>query len=172
MLIWFAALSVSGVLLVFKDPRLDHRAVALGSVLPLLVDAMFGAATGSFFRVGPAHSMVVHVAVLMAVMLATIGRRPIRKRLIAVSIGGFAHLILDGAWVRTGSFVWPLLGWRFRGREFLFDRPLLLSVAMEAIGVAVAVLMYQRCRLSQKSRRDGFTRSGTLEFLPPVPRRR
>jgi LexA-binding, inner membrane-associated putative hydrolase len=172
MLIWFVALSMTGVVLVFRDPRLDHRMVALGSVLPLAIDLLVGLARGSATQVGPAHSMVMHVAVLAVVMLATIGRRPIRKRLVAVSIGGFAHLVLDGAWTRTTSFAWPLLGARSVGREFVFDRPLIVNVVMELLGGAVFAFLVHRCRLRQKSRREGFVRSGILEFLPPPPRRR
>jgi hypothetical protein len=172
VLIWFVALSVAGVVLVFRDPRLDHRMVALGSVVPILIDALWGAVGGRFTRVGPAHSMVVHVMVLAVVMLATIGRRPLRKRLVALSIGGFAHLILDGAWTRTSSFAWPLFGVRFVGREFVFDRPLAANILMELAGCVVVAVLVNRCRLQQKTRRDSFLRSGILEFLPLPARRR
>ncbi len=172
MVIWFVALSVAGVVLVFRDPRLDHRMVALGSVLPLVIDVLYGAVSGHLTRVGPAHSMVVHVAVLAAVMLATIGRRPLRKRLVALSIGGLAHLVLDGAWTRTSSFAWPLTGRSFAARQLVFDRPIALNLLMEVLGCVVIWVLVLRCRLSQPNRRDNFLRSGIMEFLPPPPRQR
>jgi hypothetical protein len=172
MLMWFVCLSIGGVLIVFRDPRLDHRMVALGSVLPIVADVLFGAATGSFRSVGPGHSMVVHVGLLATAMLTTIGRRRLRKRLIAVCLGGFANLVFGGAWARTDSFIWPLTGFGFVGDQPLFERPLVASLLMEAVGLVIGLVLLDRCRLRQPSRCGAFMTNGSLEFLPRPPRRR
>ncbi len=172
MFVWFIALAVLGVVLVFRDPRLDHRMVALGSVVPHAGDLLAGVASGAPTRVGPAHSMVVHVALLAVVMVSSIGRRALRKRLIALSIGGFAFLILDTAWTRTASFAWPITTRSFEGRSFVYQRPLLVNVVLEVVGLIVAVVLVKRCRLERKTERESFLRSGTLEFHGPSPRKR
>jgi hypothetical protein len=161
MLIWFAVMSVAGVVLVFRDPFLDHRLVALGALLPDAVDLVVRRGD-----VGPSHSLVGVVAFLTAVMLGTIGRRKLRKRLLALPIGAMAHLALDGVWTRTKVFAWPVTGWTLPGRLFTLSRPLALNLAMEAVGVAVAVVMYRRCGLDRPARRQAFLHQGALELLP------
>ena len=63
MLIWFAVMSVTGVVLVFRDPRLDHRLVAVGSLLPNAVDLVVRQG-----KVGPGHTLVGVVGFLTIVM--------------------------------------------------------------------------------------------------------
>lgn len=165
------ALSVAGVVFVFKDPRLDHRMVAAGSLAPIVIDVAVGSISGFPTRVGPGHSMVVHVVWLAVVMLGTIGRRPMRKRLIAFSLGGFGGLVLDGAWTRTRVFSWPLTGAKFTGRQFVLDRPLAVNVLLEIVGLACLAFLIDRCRLKRPSERAAFFRSGKLEFRPRMRKR-
>lgn len=161
MLIWFAVMSVTGVVLVFRDPRLDHRLVAAGALLPNVVDLALRQG-----KMGPAHTLIGVVAFLAAVMFGTIGRRPLRKRLLALPIGALAHLVLDGVWTRTDVFAWPVTGWKLSGRLFTLERPLLLNIAMEVVGIGVGALMYRRCGLDRTTRRSAFVRDGALEVLP------
>ena len=77
MLLWFVATAVLTVHTVFRDPRFDHRWLIVGVLLPDVVDVWFGGA-----RV--LHSVTGAVIVLTVVMLATIGRRPLRKRLVSL----------------------------------------------------------------------------------------
>ena len=80
MFLWFIATAVLTVHFVFTDPRFDHRFLILGVLLPDVVDGLTG---GSWVL----HSLAGAVGMLTLVMLVTAGRRPIRKRLIAIPIG-------------------------------------------------------------------------------------
>ena len=167
MLIWFALMSVAGVVFVFRDPRLDHRLVAVGSLLPNAVDLVL-----RHGRVGPGHTLVGVVAFLAVVMAITVGRRPLRKRLLALPIGALCGLALDGVWTRTKVFAWPVTGWRLPGRLFVLGRPWFVNVGLELAGVAMAVFLFQRCGLAQPNRRRAFLRSGALELVSAPSRRR
>lgn len=103
MLLWFVGGSAAIVWLVFRDPRFDFRLLAVGALVPDAVDVVLGGA-----RV--LHSVVAPIAVLTAVMLVTLGRRPIRRRLLALPIGMFLHLVLDGVFRDTRVFWWPFTG--------------------------------------------------------------
>ncbi len=163
MFIWFAVLSAAGVALVFRDPRLDHRLVAVGSILPIPLDLLVGAATGDVRRSGPFHSILVHVAGLAAVMGLTIGRRAMRKRLLAVSIGGFFHLVLDAAFADTNAFLWPFAS-GLRGQQQVFDRGLIVNVMLELAGLAAALWVVNRAHLRTPSVRAALVSSGRLEI--------
>jgi hypothetical protein len=103
VLLWFAGMSVAVAWVVFRDPAFDHRVLIAGALLPDVVDAPFGGA-----RV--AHTVLFSAALLLAVMLATRGRRQTRRRWLALPIGTFVHLLADGAWTRAETFWWPFLG--------------------------------------------------------------
>jgi hypothetical protein len=103
VLLWFVGGAATIVWLVFRDPRFDFRLLAVGALLPDAVDVLLGGARAL-------HSVLAPIAVLVAVMLATLGRRPIRRRLLAVPIGMFLHLVLDGVFRDTRVFWWPLTG--------------------------------------------------------------
>jgi hypothetical protein len=68
VVLWFVGCALVLVWVVFHDPAIDHRVLALGAVLPDLVDAPLGGA-----RV--AHTLGASALLLAAVMLATRGRR-------------------------------------------------------------------------------------------------
>jgi hypothetical protein len=166
MVVWFAALAVAGVLVVFRDPRLDHRLVAVGAILPIPVDLVLGAIQRRLGDAGPFHSIVTHVALLGIAMAVTIGKRSRRKRLLALVIGGFGHLVLDASWADAKRFGWPLVGWGSEARLQVWQRPWVISLLMEVVGIGVAVLLYSRCRLDRPDRRAAFLSSGSLELLP------
>ena len=157
MFLWFAVLAVGGTFVVFRDAAIDYRLVAAGALLP---DALDGLVRRG---VGPFHSLVTTVAVLAAVMLSTIGNRGVRRRILAVPIGLFAHLVLDATWARTKVFWWPIASTRFRGRIPFLDRPAVVLVMQELIGVGVGVWLWQRFGLSDPARRQKFIRSGRLD---------
>jgi membrane-bound metal-dependent hydrolase YbcI (DUF457 family) len=156
MLIWFAALSIAGVFLVFRDPAIDYRLIALGSLLPDPIDAVLRRG------IGPLHSVVTAVAVLVVVMLATIGRRVLRRKLLAIPIGLFAHLVLDNAWSTTTSFWWPLAGRVGRASLPVVERGPIISVIQEFVGLAVAVWLYRRFQLRKPTLRKQFVRTGRI----------
>ena len=103
MLLWFVGGAAGIVWIVFKDPRFDYRLLAVGALVPDAVDVFLGGA-----RV--MHAVVAPVAALFLVMAGTFGRRPVRRRLLAVPIGMFLHLVLDGVFRDTRVFWWPFTG--------------------------------------------------------------
>lgn len=162
MLVWYAATAAVGVWAVFDSPAVDYRVVMLGAVLPV-AEVVLG-------RPGPLHSLVTAVAVLMVVMIATRGRRLVRRRLLGVPIGLFAYLVFSGTWADTDAFWWPLTGTGLSGAEPPeLDRGG-LTVVLEAVGVAILAWWARRVGLDVRGHRDEFRRTGRLprSSTPPV----
>jgi membrane-bound metal-dependent hydrolase YbcI (DUF457 family) len=129
MLFWYAGLSVLVVVNVFRSVGVDYRLIAGGAILPLLVDAPVG---HRWFG----HSLAFAVALLIVVMLATLGRpRLLRRRLLCVPIGVFCGLVLSGAFTSDHVFWWPALGSSF-GSEALL--PAWWAVVIEEVVGLVA----------------------------------
>jgi hypothetical protein len=156
VLLWFAGGALVAVWQVFKDPAIDYRLVMAGAVAPDVVDGPFGGAR-------LLHTLAFSVALLCGVMLATRGRRGARRRLLALPIGTFLHLVLDGTWARTEVFWWPGLGLSF-GDSGLpsLSRPALVLVVQEVAGAAALAWWWARFRLGEPERRRHFLRTGRL----------
>jgi hypothetical protein len=156
MLLWFAGTALAAVWLVFKDPAVDHRLVVLGALLPDVIDAPWGGA-----RV--AHAVVFPVALLTVVMLATRGRRHLRRSLVMLAVGVFLHLVFDGVAGDTRVFWWPFSG------AALPDAPLpsvergWINVPLEVVGLALCAWAWRRFGLSDPSRRRAFARTGRID---------
>ena len=115
---------------IFRSRGLDYRLIALGALLPLLVDLPFG-----YYAYG--HSLFVAVGVLALVMLGTIGRpRLLRRRLICIPIGWMCGLVLSGAFLHDVSFLWPLLGSDFPDDSLV--PPVTVLVLLDAAGLGSA----------------------------------
>src|ERR1051325_11164300 len=108
MLLWFLGVSFVIVWQVFRDTAIDYRLVMLGAILPDLIDGPFGGARAL-------HSVLASIVLLTVVMLSTRHRRAARRRLLAIPVGTFLHLVLDGMWARAHVFWWPFLGRSFEG---------------------------------------------------------
>ena len=133
--------------MVFRDPALAYSMVALGALVPDLLDLAAGG-------VGPGHSVVVGGLALMAVMVGTRGRRRLRRRLLGLPLGFLLHLVLDGAWLAGPERLWwPLGGWRTLGVVPAAERPVVLLIALEVVGLAMGLVAW---------RAIGFARSGRL----------
>lgn len=157
MLLWFAGMAFVIVWSVFRDTAIDYRLVIAGALLPDLVDAPFGGARVS-------HSLLAAVALLMLVMLFTRGRRHLRRQLLALPIGAFCHLVLDGMWTRTGTFWWPVIGGGFEGDGIpSLQRPLLLLAIQEVAGALALLWGYGRFELADPERRALFLRTGRFD---------
>ena len=156
MVLWFAGTAVLTVWLVFRDPNFDYRLVIVGALLPDLVDAVFGGSA-------VAHSVLGSVVLLGVVMVATIGRRSLRRHLIALPIGTFLHLVFDGAFTRTQAFWWPLAG------GSLAEQPLPVverggwNLLLELVGLGILAWAWHRFGLRDPARRRAFMRTGRLD---------
>jgi hypothetical protein len=155
---WFIGTAVVTVGVVFRDPRFDYRLLIVGSVLPI-ADGLFGGARAL-------HSVTVSVGLLAVLMVATAGRRPVRKMLLGLPIGMILHLVFDGAWSNTEVFWWPFFGWSFD------DAPLPLAergwwnAPLEAIGIAICVWLWRHNGMGDRARRAAFLRDGILDAVP------
>jgi len=104
VLLWYTALSILFVSNVFRSSGLDYRLVALGALVPVLVDLPVG-----HRAVG--HTLLLAVALFTLVMVGTAGRsRLLRRRLLCLPIGIFVGLVLSGAFTQDQVFLWPFLG--------------------------------------------------------------
>ncbi len=165
MVLWFAGMSVLLVWTVFRDPAIDYRLVVVGALAPDLIDALTGGTWA-------AHSVLFSVVLLLAVMLGTRHRRALRRRLLALPIGTFLHLVLDGAWADTDAFWWPLTGWSFGDTPIpSLDRGW-VNLVLEVIGAAALVWCWFRFGLDDRERRRVLWCTGRLDRSlvgPPTP---
>ena len=153
MILWYAGLSLAIVWNVFRDPALDHRLVVAGALLPDAADAGFG-------RPAYAHTLGAAVVVLVAVMAGTRGRRAARRRLLALPIGMFLHLVLNGIWTRPKVLWWPLFGTAFPAGRLIPPFP--LALGGELAGAWALAWFVWRFGLADRQRRREFLRSGRL----------
>ena len=157
MLLWFAFGSIFGVWNVFQSPGLDFRLIAVGALLPLALDAPFGAQSY-------AHTLCSAVVVLVLVMALTTGRgrRLRRRRLLGLPIGWFTGLVLSGAWAHKEVFWWPAFGWSRPSAPLL--APWLVVIVEELLGAGAAWWAWSRFALADPARRQRFWRTGRLEI--------
>lgn len=128
MLLWFIGGAFTIVWFVFHDTALPALSLAVGVLVPDVIDGVAGRLV--------THSIVVAVGVMVIAMLATIGRRQLRKRLLMVPFGMMLHLVLDGVFSSTDVFWWPLTGAAPDHRSLpSLDRPWWMIVAMEVLGL-------------------------------------
>jgi hypothetical protein len=98
MLLWYVGLSVLLVANVFKSVGLDYRLIALGAMLPLLVDIPVGHRAFG-------HTLAFAAVTLVVVMVWPLrGSRLSRRRWLCLPIGIFAGLVLSGAWTDAELF--------------------------------------------------------------------
>lgn len=154
MLIWFAAAAVVFTFVVFRSPAIDYRLVALGAVLPLL-ETPWG--------VGPLHALLAPTALLVVVMLATRGRRLVRRRWLGLPIGMYLHLVLDAPFNEAATFWWPFLGTSFGADAAPEISRGWWSLGLEVVGVLLAIWAYRRFGLDDADRRRRFLRTGQLD---------
>lgn len=176
MILWHLGVTLLLVRYVFRDPNMDLRWVALGSILPDLIDKPIGSVLfhdqlGSH-RLA-AHAMVFPVLLLGVVMLVTRRERPERKALIGVVIGALFHLVLDAAWADPEVFWWPFLGFEFPEIPDSALLPLLRAMVTnpmvwvgEAIGLAYLIYLWRRW-LSGPGDLGRFLRTGRAPLRTP-----
>jgi hypothetical protein len=155
MLLWYVGLSVFLVATIFRSTGVDYRLVALGSILPLLVDLPFG------YR-AYGYTLLVAVVLLAAVMVGTIGRpRLLRRRLLCLPIGVFCGLVLSGAFTNDELFWWPFLGTSFSHDALLPST--WVVVVEEVVGLVVCWVLVGQYDLYLREPRQRLLRTGRLQ---------
>ena len=153
MLLWYVGFSVFIVATIFKSSGIDYRLVALGSLLPLIVDLGFG------YR-AYGHTLLFAVLLLAITMVGTIGRpRLLRRRLLCLPIGVFCGLVLSGAFTNDELFWWPVFG------SFTHDALLpstWVVVALEIAGLAMCWFLVGQYDLYLPGPRRDLVRRGRL----------
>ena len=154
MFFWYIGLSIFGVATIFRSVGVDYRLIALGALLPLLLDIPFG------YR-AYGYTLVFAVGMLAVVMIGTIGRpRLVRRRWICLPIGVVCGLILSGAFTNDELFWWPFLG-----STFVHDALLptwWVVVIEEAVGLFVCWVLVGQYDLYLPGPRQEFLRTGRL----------
>ena len=99
---------------IFRDPEADMRFLLLGALIPDLIDMPVGTLSARYSS-GELwfHTLAAAGLTLVAGIVFTNRRGIWRKRFVAVAIGMFFHLLLDGMWTSTDVFLWPFAGWEF-----------------------------------------------------------
>jgi hypothetical protein len=155
MLLWFAGGAFLIVWLVFRSPAVDYRLVVVGALLPL-VELPFGSPR-------MLHSLTGGVALLVLAMLATPRRRLVQRRLVAIPIGMFIHLLLDGIWADTDAFWWPFTGFGWSDARLPELARGGFDVVLEIAGAGMLWWCWRRFGLNEASRRRRFWRTGQLD---------
>ncbi len=158
MVFWFIGTAVVTIRAVFRDPRFDYRLLIVGAVIPPVVDVWSG---GAWVM----HSLVASVALMVLVMAATAGRKPIRRMLLGLPIGTFMHLVYTGAWADTETFWWPFLGTSFSGEPMPVVGRGWWNVPLEVVGAGLIVWV---CRSAGVTDRAGLRRFVSTGQLAPA----
>ncbi len=159
LILWHVATAVAAVAAVFGDPRFDYRLLLVGSVLPML-DAVTG---GRWIM----HTLMFSVALVVVVMLATIGRREVRRRWLALPIGTLLYLVFSASWNDAATFWWPAGGWSALGDQDVpfVGRPWAVTAGLEVAGLALVMWGWRRARLDDPRRREELLRKGRFDFV-------
>ncbi|HKZ21245.1 MAG TPA: metal-dependent hydrolase [Acidimicrobiia bacterium] len=110
MLFWHVGGAIFLFRWVFRDPKVDLRLLALGAVLPDVIDGLLGLVIGDPTTQRLGHSLVFpSLAAVVLLLLTRRGRR--RRMFMTVVVAWLFHLLLDGVWLREDVFLWPFFGW-------------------------------------------------------------
>lgn len=155
MFFWFLGTAAIAVWFVFRDDRFDYRVLALGALLPDVVDAVTGG-------VWIMHSVLASVLLLTIVMVVARRGSVRRRRWLALPIGTFFHLVFDGAFNNTEVFWWPFAGLGFSDASIPSVDRMALNIVLELAGCLMLVWLWRVNELSQPVKRQRFLRTGQL----------
>ncbi len=157
MVLWYLAGTVFAIWNVFQSNGLDTRLLALGGILPVLVDAPLGSQ-------GFGHSLLAPVAALTIVMVATMGKgqKLRRRRWIGLPIGWMCGTALSGAFVHQRVFWWPAFGMSF-GSAPIFPS-LGVALILELLGLGATWWCIDRFGLADLARRRALLREGRVSI--------
>jgi len=170
VLFWHVGATVSFVRYAFRDAAMDLRFLALGAVLPDLIDTPIAAAMWSSWQAPRlvAHSLLFGSAAMVLVLVIT-RRGTRRKQGMLVAVGVLMHLTLDGMWADPETLWWPFLGWEFTRSVSASMAGYALTVISnpwiwvgEVIGLGYLVSLWRKSGLSESAARRDLVSTGRV----------
>ncbi len=148
---------------------IDYRLVALGALLPDLVDKPLGRLIFRDALDGNGH-VFAHTLLFALVFLvpgAFLLRRAGDPRLLSVGVAVLTHLLSDPVTHAPENLFWPLLGWQFSKVTLL--RPWATVLTEVAAGLIILMVVWS---LMRAGRLELLLRVGRLYRRQPAGRRR
>lgn len=159
--------TLSGSLLSRFFRNIDYRCLAVGSMLPDIIDKPVGEpllGNGRIF----CHTLFFAIVLILAALVSFRKKGIVWPSLLA--IGTVFHLVLDGMWLDPGTFLWPLYGFAFPRYEIDVSgwlesmlRAFFTSPAVfisEVVGLAI--LVFLGVRVIYRKKIMEFLRTGIL----------
>jgi LexA-binding, inner membrane-associated putative hydrolase len=137
---------------------IDYRLVALGSLLPDMVDRAIRATSGRTWSRDQhllGHTLLLNAPVVVAGI--SLARRRQDARLLAVGAAAMTHLLVDPVIQSPRTLLWPLLGRDFPESRGL-SRPLTMLTQIGAAAAVMATLF----TLQRRGRLSDFIARGSL----------
>jgi len=170
MLFWHVAATTAIARYTFRDEKMDLRFLALGAILPDVLDTPIGLIW--FQSLGAvrlaAHSLLFAGIIMTWIVLATRRGRP-RKKWMPVAIGVLIHLFLDAMWAGPETLWWPILGLEFTPHGATSASGYLSDVvadvwvwAGEVLGAGYLAWLTRRSGLATAEARRNFFRTGRV----------
>jgi membrane-bound metal-dependent hydrolase YbcI (DUF457 family) len=170
VIFWHVGATVAFIRYAFRDDAMDLRFLAIGAILPDLIDTPIGIVGWSSFgavRLG-SHGIVFASLLMVAVLIFT-RRGPVRKRWMLLATGVLLHLLLDAMWNLPETLWWPFLGSDFSSTGFptygkylgdLLTNP--LTWAGEVIGLIYLVALARRAGLQDRAAQRTLWHTGVV----------
>ena len=170
MIFWHVGATVAFVRYAFRDDAMDLRFLALGALLPDLIDTPIGVVNWTRFEaVRLAGHSILFASIAMVGVLVLTRRGPVRKRWMLVATGVLIHLMLDAMWNLPETLWWPFLGAKFTGTGFAtygaYAQDVLMNPTVwigEFIGLVYLFALARRAGLDDERARRLFWRTGVV----------
>ncbi len=175
MLFWHLGGALALFRYVFRDPKVDVRFLAVGALLPDLIDKPLG--TLLFREVFDeatrliGHTLLLSLLIMAAVLLST-RRGRVRRQWMALAVGVLIHLLLDGMWTDQQTFLWPAFGWAFVPGLPDYWSGLIArlvgdpwALLQEAVGLGYLFYLWRKAGLGDPVRRRDLIRTGRLSTV-------
>jgi membrane-bound metal-dependent hydrolase YbcI (DUF457 family) len=170
VLFWHVGATVAFIRYAFRDPNMDLRFLAVGAVVPDLIDLPIGIVMWGTYaapRLG-AHSLLFGALIMVAVLVGT-RRGPRRKQWMLLAVGVLMHALLDALWRQPETLWWPFLGTTFASSGFdtygAYVRHLMTNPTMwvgEFVGLAYLVWLGRRAGLANPEARSRLLSTGVV----------
>jgi len=170
VILWHVGATVAFIRYAFRDDAMDLRFLALGALLPDLIDTPIGIVGWSSFGAVrlASHGILFGSLVMVAVLIFT-RRGPVRKRWMLLATGVLLHLLLDAMWNLPETLWWPFLGTTFSATGFTTYGAYALDVltnpvmwAGEALGLLYLIALARRADLADPEARSMLWGTGVV----------